>query len=112
MSKLVKISNSNIHNPNGEIVFVHGLNGNHLKTWKSSDRGDSFWPKWLADDFPKISIWTLEYDASPSKWHGESMPLLELATNILDLFETEGIGNRSLLFVCHSLMLSKLLRTT
>lgn len=48
-----------------DVVFIHGLNGDLLKTW--TDDGDCFWPNWLLEDFPEADIWAVGYDASPTK---------------------------------------------
>src|SRR5205085_5011720 len=38
-----------------------------------------------------------------SAWKGATMPLADRATNTLDLLEIDGIGHRSVIFICHSL---------
>jgi len=39
----------------------------------------------------------------PFKWKGNSMPLADRATNILDLLDSYEIGDRPLMFITHSL---------
>jgi pimeloyl-ACP methyl ester carboxylesterase len=81
-------------------VFLHGLGGDHRDTWSA---GDSFWPKWLADDVEGLAVYSIGYDASPTAWFGGAMPLLDRATNVLKLLETEGVGEAPIVFICHSL---------
>lgn len=54
-----------LHNPESatvDIVFVHGLHGNHLGSWTKSS---VLWPKdLLAADAPRSRILTFGYDAS------------------------------------------------
>ena len=89
-----------------DIVFVHGLGGDKLSTWQSSKSPDSFWPAWLAEDLPHIGVYSLGYDASPSAWLGNAMPLGDRATNLLALMEAEQFGARPIIWVCHSLAVS------
>lgn len=87
-----------------DIVFIHGLGGDSYTTWMA-DKSDiaTFWPNWLAEDFQGAGLWTLGYAADSSKWKEESMPLADRGTQILDLLENEGIGDRSLVFITHSM---------
>src|SRR6202012_5237465 len=65
--------------------------------------GDSFWPEWLADDVKGLAVYSIGYDASPIAWFGGAMPLLDRATNVLALLETEGVAEAPIVFICHSL---------
>jgi hypothetical protein len=86
-----------------DIVFVHGLDGDAMSTWHPQDRPDAFWPKWIGEAFPEVGVWSLGYRAASIGWTGTSMPLTDRATNVLSLLETVGIGERSVIFVVHSL---------
>jgi hypothetical protein len=61
-------------------------------------------------------IWSLSYAASPTRWarllrlvglgsrdSGHSMALPDRALQVLDLIIQEGLGQRLLIFICHSL---------
>lgn len=87
-----------------DVLFVHGLGGDPFATWwHDPDRPHDSWPFWLADELPQVAVHCLAYDASPSKWLGSSMPLVDRATNVLTLLEARAIGDRPLFFICHSL---------
>ena len=87
----------------GDIVFVHGLDGDAKTTWHPKDSPNDFFPKWLGEEFPNIGVWTLGYDANSSGWKGSTMPLVDRATNVLARLEAAGIGHRPLIFIVHSL---------
>lgn len=85
-----------------DIVFIHGLGGDALKTWGEDQ--ESFWPSWLGEDFTDAAVWAIGYDATPTAWLRDTMPMEDRALNILnDLSHTNGIGTRSIIFVVHSM---------
>jgi hypothetical protein len=87
-----------------DVVFVHGLGGDSWTTWMADDDDiGSFWPNWLAGDVAGLGIWTLGYAASGSKWKEESMPLADRGNQVLDLLSIEGLGQRPLAFISHSM---------
>lgn len=100
MVKVHKISDTNSITTM-DVVFVHGLNGDPIKTW-TNDK-DCFWPNWLLDDLPEADLWTVGYDASPTKWKRETLSFFERSQSILENLKTSGIGSRPVCFVCHSL---------
>jgi triacylglycerol esterase/lipase EstA (alpha/beta hydrolase family) len=85
-----------------DVVFVHGLDGDPVKTWSSGSE-ESFWPRWLADDNPAAAVWCVGFEASASRWRGSPMGVLDRATNLLALLQTNGIGKRPLCLIGHSL---------
>jgi len=96
-----------------DVVFVHGLDGDHRTTWHPENNPEAFWPSWLGDDFPSLGVWSLGYQVHSSAWKGHSMPLVDRTTNTLDLLELDEIGRRPVAFVCHSLgglLIKQLLR--
>jgi pimeloyl-ACP methyl ester carboxylesterase len=99
-----------------DVIFVHGLGGNAWSTWhpKELRNDDNFWLKWLGEDLPYICTWTFGYEAEPSSWRGNSMPLFDQATNLLQGLDNMGIGERKIIFITHSLgglLVKKMLQT-
>src|SRR4051812_31361186 len=43
-----------------DVIFVHGLGGNWQSTWAAdAKRNETFWPGWLADQLPRVNVWSL-----------------------------------------------------
>jgi pimeloyl-ACP methyl ester carboxylesterase len=85
-----------------DVVFVHGLGGGSHSTW-TGDGTEAFWPSWIGADFPNAGVWTLGYHADVSAWTNESMPLADRGTAILETLANEGIGERPVIFITHSM---------
>ncbi|GAB3714598.1 hypothetical protein GCM10027598_22860 [Amycolatopsis oliviviridis] len=85
-----------------DVVFVHGLDGDARESW-SAGTSDSFWPEWLAEEVGGLAVWSLGYDAASSGWLGHAMPIQDRAINLLARLENDGIGQRPLCFVTHSM---------
>lgn len=85
-----------------DVVFVHGLGGGSHSTW-TSDGAQAFWPSWIGADFPNAGVWTLGYHADVSAWTSESMPIADRGTAILETLANEGIGERPVIFITHSM---------
>lgn len=98
---LWNVSGPQVPSRMGDVVFLHGLDGNLRTTWQA-DNGLSF-PEMLAEDLPRFAIWSVGYDVSPSAWKGNTMPLVDRATNILAMLEANGFGKRPIIFITHSL---------
>lgn len=112
MSHLHAISGCDDAARRADVVFVHGLGGDAFGTWRHGKDESTSWPHWLGREFPEVGVWSLGYAASPTKWTrfftrardaGYSMALPERALEALDLMVQKGLGQRPLLFVCHSL---------
>lgn len=89
----------------GDVIFVHGLGGNARGTWHPKGRNDddNFWLVWLGEELPEVGIWSLGYEVEPFRWKGNTMPLVDRATNTLALLDSYKIGNQPLIFITHSL---------
>ncbi len=133
MSRLIKILGCDNSDRFGDVVFVHGLGGDGLKTWHTNpeeierlqQRAQQsglafnpgqldFWPVWLGKDRPDLGIWSLAYEVEPSDWKGGTMPLAERAINVLEVFDIHRIGQRPVIFITHSmggLLVKQLLRS-
>ena len=103
MSRLIKIANWS--GPlRASVIFVHGLGGHPYGTWRRKPDNDTFWPLWLAQDVPGISVYSVAYEAPPTNWLGTSMPLQDRAVNISEqLFSEPDLKSGPVVFVCHSL---------
>jgi len=104
MSELIPVANCENEQRIGDVVFVHGLKmlGNEHDYW-TDKRSHVYWPQVLGSDLPNVGIWSLDYDANPTAWLGTTMPLLDRATNALDRLTVDGMGQRPLIFVTHSM---------
>jgi hypothetical protein len=103
MEGLNKISGCDNAHRALDVVFVHGLDGDAITTWHPKEQPDHFWPRLLGEDVPTAGIWSLGYSVSSSAWRGTTMPLSDRATNTLEELILSGIGDRSVIFICHSL---------
>jgi pimeloyl-ACP methyl ester carboxylesterase len=104
MSELVAICGTTIPNRRGDVVFVHGLNGDARATWQPEGKPGRFWPSWLCEDYADIGVWSIGYEASSFGWKGSTMPLADRAVNALILLESRGIGKeKPVIFITHSL---------
>jgi hypothetical protein len=103
MSTIELISGpSSLSAPDLDVIFLHGLDGDPVKTWSYGAK-ESFWPRWLAEDDPAAAVWCVGFDAFASRWRGSSMGILDRGVNLLALLATHGIGERPLCLVGHSL---------
>ena len=97
-------------------MFIHGLGGDAFNTWCSGTTKTDAWPYWLGAEFPEVGVWSLGYAASWSRWGrflglfskrrrdtGYSMALPDRALQVLDLMHQHEVGQRPILFICHSL---------
>ena len=89
----------------GEVILVHGISGDQEGTWRCGANQDEYWPEWLNEDLPAVLVRTLGYDAPISAWSGSNsaLPLTELATACLAELQAKDVGERPIVFICHSL---------
>jgi hypothetical protein len=118
MAELLPISSPLAAERQLDVVFVHGLGGDPIATWRSGTDENTSWPHWLALEFgEKIGVWSLGYAAAPTRWEGVRVPffggkdpdagaamsLPRRAENALDRLVGAGIGQRPVCFITHSL---------
>ena len=90
-----------------DVVFVHGLGGDLIKTWQHGPQQS--WPQWVADDHPHVQVWSLGYPAAIGHLlrvvEATQLGTRQLAIAIADRLRTAtpSIGTRPCIFVCHSL---------
>lgn len=87
-----------------DVVSIHGLAGDAWTTWMSDPDDDStFWPDWLAEEFPKLGIWTVGYPAGLTAFGKPGMIIQMRAGNLAHNLVNAGLGARPLVFVTHSM---------
>jgi len=96
------------------VIFFHGLGGDPNTTWQSSGVENDCWLPWLAEDVEGLSVWSVGYDASVSRWRGSAMHLTDRATNVLERILLESrLNTGEVTLVGHSfggLVIKQLLR--
>ncbi len=101
--RLIPLAAAIDETPEADIVFVHGLDGDWRDTWTGSHHY-LFWPKWLGDEFRTCRLWSFDYPAAKSDWFGgDSMALVDRVVGFSHCLENEGVGQRPVIFVTHSL---------
>jgi triacylglycerol esterase/lipase EstA (alpha/beta hydrolase family) len=89
-------------NPTKLVVFIHGINGDPIKTWDNEDQ-NIFWPRKLAKDpdFTNADVLSFGYESEC----GPSLNIREIATHLHTTLEAAiaQIPYRSLSFVAHSM---------
>jgi pimeloyl-ACP methyl ester carboxylesterase len=125
MAELLQVRNCANPKRRGDVIFVHGLNGNPREYWFPAGQPEKYWLAWLGEDLPDVGVWSLGYENAALKPRGFSlarrflqagfsMPLEDRADNVLLRLELEGIGERPLVFIGHSmggLLIKEVLRT-
>ncbi|WAN69957.1 NB-ARC domain-containing protein [Moorena producens JHB] len=103
---MIKISGWEGSEASMDVVFVHGLGGDPRGTWHPQHgiNDENFWPVWLGKDQLGLNIWSFGYDAKATNWKSNSsMPLFDLASNLLDWLHSCNLGKRPLIFITHSM---------
>ena len=116
MSVLHRVSGCHDDGRAADLVFLHGLGGDAFGTWSNSGGVENSWLGWLGEDFPRVGVWSAGYASSPTKWAriggwfsedrrdaGYGMALPTRAGQMLDSMIQQGLGQKPLLLVCHSL---------
>lgn len=105
----------NKKNCDANVIFIHGLDGHHVNTWKSTPSDQSMWFDWLVDDFRNLGVWSVSYNSKSTRWFGnEPMGLAERIINISEWMENNNIYDKPYILICHSLgglIAKELLRT-
>lgn len=83
------------------VVFIHGLAGGGLETWQRDDNQSL--PTWIADDDDEIGVYSVDYDASPLKWLGSGMPLIDRANELIETLRLNDVFKVPTVFVAHSM---------
>jgi pimeloyl-ACP methyl ester carboxylesterase len=113
MSQLLKLTGE-IAERHASVVFFHGLGGDVYGTWRLPTDSGSLWPLWLARDIPGLAVYSVGYEASISRLHGEAMHLTERAKNLLErLLAEPELQDGPLILIGHSLgglIIKRLLR--
>ncbi|KKX72286.1 esterase/lipase family protein [Vibrio parahaemolyticus] len=96
--------------PTKHVIFVHGLDGHAIDTWKSND--ETVWPVWIGEDQKSTFVWSVDYDAK--KFGNDSMHLVRRGSNIFELLLTiSELKDGEIILVGHSfggLVIKQLLR--
>ena len=116
MTKLVHLGGAKNDSRVGDVILVHGLGGDPKETWKVGvndslisnilkKNSEKFktWADWLGEDHNNLCYWSLDYDASPSKWIGSAISLSDRATNCLVVLDNHNLGNKPICFITHSM---------
>jgi formylglycine-generating enzyme required for sulfatase activity/pimeloyl-ACP methyl ester carboxylesterase len=121
MAELIGVGGCDNERRVGDVIFVHGLNGDACRYWCRDGDPRNYWPGWLSQDLPAVGVWSLKYDnAAFSKRRlsilgrvlrgGFAMPLSTRAKNVilaLVTAEVDGrpaeIGKRPIVFIAHSM---------
>ena len=94
MAELVKLPGCDRPERRGDVLFVHGLNGNPRAYWFPPGEPDKFWPAWVGEDLPDVGVWSLGYENAALKerkftflggtgHRGFAMPLVDRADDVL-----------------------------
>lgn len=100
------IANTDTVSRAADVVFIHGLGGDPFRTWTNGERGSSdyfFWPEELGKHRPDLGVWTVGYPAGITAMGTPGMSIQKRAENVALTLVNAGLGDRSLIFVAHSM---------
>ena len=88
-----------------DLVLVHGLMGDSTGTWAGEDDNGqpTYWPVWIQERRPDVNIWLADYDSSLDAWLQPAMPLDQIAGSLLLHAKDQGLGQRPIHWVGHSM---------
>jgi len=86
--------------PSVQVVFIHGLNEEWSQSWGFDQKIS--WRDYIELQVPSAAVWSLDYEVVWTKLQGESMPLVDRATNVLATFDSELSHDLPLILVGHS----------
>jgi hypothetical protein len=69
---LLEVSKSSAEEALGDVIFIHGLDGDQRGTWTSSDPTRSYWPLMLSEELPRIRVFSLGYKVHYTSWTGNN----------------------------------------
>lgn len=81
------------------VVAVHGLGGDAVATWKTSD--GYFWLRDWLSKHPDVSVLTYGYDSAVT-WAGNKSSICDTALDLLKTLRRKR-STRNLVFLCHGL---------
>ncbi|MDX2104122.1 MAG: alpha/beta fold hydrolase [Alphaproteobacteria bacterium] len=103
MAKLKPLATWSGHR-RANVVFIHGLGGHEIETWRASDGSGGFWPHWLAEDVPGTAVFTLPHQSTQTLWRGEAMAWQDSAATMLrELLAEPDLSTGPIVLICHSL---------
>ncbi len=115
MSEIHPILNIGKSDLIGNVVFVHGLNGDAKTTWNIERDKNFSLPICLGQDFPEVGIWSVGYEVESTAWKGAAMPLVDRALNVLELLGVNHqLSAHPIVFITHSmggLLVKQMLRS-
>jgi hypothetical protein len=87
----------------GDVVFIHGLDGDSVSTWQGVDNPKFYFPLELSKEFDDVGFWSVDYPSNSSDWYGPSMPIEDRAIGLLNYLHARDVGSKPVVFVTHSL---------
>ncbi|XP_027203855.2 protein SERAC1-like [Dermatophagoides pteronyssinus] len=101
-----------------DVVFIHGLKGGVLRTWRQSDsvrnstinetEYTELWPhSWLAKDFQNFRILAVHYNSFLSSWNincsSDEFTIKDRSIELIKELQKAGIGRRPIIWITHSM---------